>query len=106
MSLRKTRLDSIEKITELTNLIEQDDPRLIKQWFVDIIDNEYTAGEQDQHKRSLESIMHKYQHGMWKPSTKKIWATKKLVEFFTNVAMKGYQRPTNIYPTSSYSKGG
>ena len=106
MSLRKTRLDSIEKITQLTNLIDKDDPGLIKEWFVDIIDNEYTAGEQDEHKRSLEAIMHKYENGMWKPSTKKIWARNKLVEFFTNVAMKGYQRPSNIYPTHKYSKGG
>ena len=89
--MKKTEFDTIEKMNELTALIEQDNPASLKAWFEKIIEQEYTAGEQIPHKKELERIMVKYRDGIWKPSQKKLWAINELSVFFKNVAMKGYK---------------
>ena len=89
--MKKTEFDTIEKMNELTALIEQDNPASLKAWFEKIIESEYTAGEQEKHKRDLNKIMVQYTDGYWKPSQKKLWAMEQLSVFFKNVALKGYK---------------
>jgi hypothetical protein len=89
--MKKTKFDTEEKMIELASLIEQDNPASLKAWFETIIEQEYTAGEQENHKRSLDKIMVQYKTGFWKPSQKKLWAMERLSIFFKDVALKNYK---------------
>lgn len=77
---------TMEKFEQLNNLIEAEDVSGIKAFFEQVIDEEYGAGHQEAHKRSLAKLMNQYEFGMWNKETKKRWAINEMVKFYGNVA--------------------